>query len=302
MNIPNMSRRSDTVISLSTTGAHQQRRGAPGSAHRVHGNRAGNHTGGRHRRDRHHRPLTVRAGLARGVGQCDEVRIAVHSALGNGLNRLGGPPTAAAMQWVKAAAHTRSQADMRRAGAGILVARQYGGSDVDAVLCPAAARGAPSVQVAIALGGAPCAGGYFVRNHIPDGSPVEYALKPSIGGPHYDAWYPRYGLRAKPVPTGLWLHNLEHGAVVLLFKCSVSCPELVDQLRALYAALPPGRNAQSGGPRMLMSQYPDMDRPIAVVAWGYLLELDELETDAITRFYVDHVERGPECLNLACPA
>src|SRR5690242_9724640 len=49
----------------------------------------------------------------------DDTRYSLHAALGSALNRLGGPPSVAATQWVKAAAHVRSQADLRRAAAGI---------------------------------------------------------------------------------------------------------------------------------------------------------------------------------------
>jgi hypothetical protein len=202
---------------------------------------------------------------------------------------------------VKAAAHARSQADLRQAAGGIASARQRGGDAVDKALCAAAAHGAPRVQVAIALGGASCAANSFVRAHYPDGAPIEYGSRPPIGGPHYDAWHPSYGLTETPVPPGRWLHNLEHGAVVLLYNCPEGCPELVDELRTLAERLPLGRNARSGRPRMLVTPYADMERRLAVVAWGHLLELDHLAPDQITQFYVEHVDRGPECRNLTCP-
>ncbi len=236
-----------------------------------------------------------------GWANADGTRYAVHAALGSTLDQLGGSPSKAALQWVKAAAHVRSQAELRRAAAGIATARQQGGPGIDAVLCPQAAHGAPSVQVALALGGVPCAAQFFVRAHVPDGSPIEYGSRPPIGGPHYAGWYPTYGLSQSAVPVGLWLHNLERGAVVLLYNCPDQCPGLVERLQALYAALPRARDARSGAPRLLITAYRDMDRRIAVVAWGHLLELDELDTDAISRFYLDHVDRGPECRDLLCP-
>jgi hypothetical protein len=103
-----------------------------------------------------------------------------------------------------------------------------------------------------------------------------------------------------PVPAGRWLLNLEHGAVVLLYNCPEGCPSLVAELRALYARLPLGRNARSGRPRMVVTPYSDMDHRVAVVAWGHLLELDQLDANRITQFYVEHVDRGPECRNLSC--
>jgi hypothetical protein len=104
-----------------------------------------------------------------------------------------------------------------------------------------------------------------------------------------------------PIAPGLWLHNLERGAVVLLYNCSAQCSALVEQLQELYAGLRPGGSAGSLKPHMLILPYRDMDRPFAAVAWGYLLELDRLEPDRITQFYVQHVDRGPECRNLGCP-
>jgi hypothetical protein len=231
----------------------------------------------------------------------DEAAYQVHAATGTAINLVGGSPTEAAMQWVKAAAHARSQTDLWRAADGIAAARQRGGGEVEAALCTIAAHGAPSVQVAIALGGLPCAASAFVRVHYPDGTPIEYGSRPPIGGPHYDTWHPSYGVSETPVPAGRWLHNLEHGAVVLLYHCLDECPALVEELRSLYERLPLGRNARSGRPRMLVTPYSDMEHRLAVVAWGHLLELDRLEPDRIVQFYREHVDRGPECHNYTCP-
>ena len=79
------------------------------------------------------------------------------------------------------------------------------------------------------------------------------------------------------------------------------CPELEQQLKDLYPTLPLGRNARGGQPRAIIQPYSDMDHKIAVVAWGWLLELDEFDRDQIVRFYESRIDRGPECRDLACP-
>ena len=235
--------------------------------------------------------------------QRDSVAYPSHAALGSALNRLGGPPQAAAAQWVKAAAHARSQADVRRAADGIAAARRRGGDDpsVDASLCRVAARGSPTVQVAVALGGARCAADSCVRAHVPRGTPIDYGARPPIGGPHYNGWYPSYGVVEQSVSAGLWVHNLEHGAIVLLYRCENGCADLVARLRAFHAALPKGRNARSGAARLLATPYAEMDHRIAVVAWGQLLELDDFDPERVEAFYLEHLDRGPECRALACP-
>ena len=139
-------------------------------------------------------------------------------------------------------------------------------------------------------------------DHVPEGTPVEYNSRPPTSGPHYSAWHPSYGLVSQTIDPRTWVHNLEHGAVVLLYNCPDACPDLVEQLRELHGSLPRGRNAKTGVPRMLVVPYADMDRKIAVTAWGYLLEMDEFDRDAITRFYDARIDRGPECVNMQCPS
>jgi hypothetical protein len=101
---------------------------------------------------------------------------------------------------------------------------------------------------------------------------------------------------------GYWVHNLEHGAVVLLYRCPDGCPDLVAQLRELYASLPAGRNTPGGEPRLLALPYVDMNHRIAVIAWGEILELEQLDRGRILEFYDTHIDRGPECRDLRCPA
>ena len=100
---------------------------------------------------------------------------------------------------------------------------------------------------------------------------------------------------------GVWLHNLEHGAVVVLYNCPSACPDLVAGLTRVYASLPLDPNARTASPRLLIVPYTDMDHRIAVAAWNQLIEFDELDAAAITDFYVTVVNRGPECINLRCP-
>ena len=36
--------------------------------------------------------------------------------------------------------------------------------------------------------------------------------------------------------------------------------------------------------------------------YRYLLEMDEFDRDAITRFYDARIDHGPECVNMQCPS
>jgi hypothetical protein len=138
-------------------------------------------------------------------------------------------------------------------------------------------------------------------DHVAEGTVVSYQSRPPTSGPHYPTWSQTYGVMNPALPPGTWLHNLEHGAIVILYNCPQACPELEQQLNELYPTLPLGRNARGGRPRALITPYSDMDHRIAVVAWGWKLELDEFDRDQIVRFYESRIDRGPECRDLACP-
>src|ERR1019366_7240176 len=82
--------------------------------------------------------------------------------------------------------------------------------------------------------------------HVPIGSDVTYSSNPPSSGPHYPIWadfqeYP------SPVPRPYYVHDLEHGAIVLLYSCDPDagadggaggCGAVVDGLRAVKASLP----------------------------------------------------------------
>src|SRR5262244_1701882 len=48
-------------------------------------------------------------------------------------------------------------------------------------------------------------------------TPTPYIHNPPIGGPHYWVWA-NWGIHEEIVPRGYWVHNLEHGAVVFLYR------------------------------------------------------------------------------------
>jgi hypothetical protein len=138
-------------------------------------------------------------------------------------------------------------------------------------------------------------------NHVPQDAPLNYNTRPPTSGMHYPTWIQTYGMFDPAPPTGNWVHNLEHGAVVILYNCPDGCPDVVQQLSDLYPKLPRGRNAQGGRPRVLILPYTDMDTKIAAVSWGWLLQQDQLNPDELIDFVEQHVDRGPECVNRSCP-
>jgi len=138
-------------------------------------------------------------------------------------------------------------------------------------------------------------------NHVPQDSPLTHNTRPPTSGEHYPTWVQTFGMFDPAPPTGNWVHNLEHGAVAILYNCPDGCPDVVQQLADLYPTLPLSRSSRGAQARVLIMPYADMDTKIAAVAWGWLLQQDDLNTDELRAFVEQHVDRGPECVNLACP-
>lgn len=238
--------------------------------------------------------------------QRDEIAYPSHVALARGFSLLRTSPTAEGLQWLKAAAHARTDDEIRTIGAGLrsALARSEPGQrqDIAAELCQAARHGSqPGHAMVVALAGLGCQFERTVLGHVTEGQPIYYHNNPPSGGPHYGARYPTYGVVTEVVLPGYWVHNLEHGAVVLLYRCGGPCPELIASLQDFYRTLPPSLNGPNRAPRLLAIPYPDLPAPLAMVAWGESFLLDRFDDAVIRDFYERHVDRGPECRNLRCP-
>ena len=126
--------------------------------------------------------------------------------------------------------------------------------------------------------------------HAPDGTPLTYQHYPPASGTHYPRWA-RWGFYESEVPEGFWVHNLEHGGVVLLYRCDEECGARAAALRAVYDALPP---SHWGHVKALATPYSRLDAPVAVVAWDRVERLDSVDAERILRFYEAFVDQGPE--------
>ncbi|MCY3783797.1 MAG: DUF3105 domain-containing protein [Chloroflexi bacterium] len=128
------------------------------------------------------------------------------------------------------------------------------------------------------------------RLHVPVGTPIEYANVPPASGTHYPITAP-YGVYERPVEEGLWVHNLEHGAIALLYRCDTDCDEVVPELENIYADLP---NAAFGEVKLIALPYAGLVPKYMLVAWHWQEPMDSFDPDRVREFYRDYVDRGPE--------
>lgn len=144
------------------------------------------------------------------------------------------------------------------------------------------------------------------RGHLDNGEYQRYPLCPPASGPHFnqpaapvDAEY--YGPNDKILPQQ-YIHNLEHGALVVLYSCPEGDCSDVDQdgLKALVATFPnsPVCDIPAGGEWPVVSRFDDMPARYAAVLWGRVLYQDTLDTDEILAFWEAEGERTnpePQC-------
>jgi hypothetical protein len=136
--------------------------------------------------------------------------------------------------------------------------------------------------------------------HQPQGTPITYQANPPASGDHWPVWS-TWGVFDTPVPVEQWVHNLEHGGIVLLYNCvrcvgdmdCTTCQPEIDELTAIRNAFPPDRyNSQ----RIIVTPDPMLPTRFAAVAWLYRWQSDTLDQSQIECFINARYDHAPESL------
>lgn len=128
---------------------------------------------------------------------------------------------------------------------------------------------------------------YPSRSHVGE---VVYEDSPAVGGDHLSCWLP-WAVYTSPVAEGRWVHNLEHGGIVVLYNCPDGCEADLAEARAFVEA----------GPDRMMAPEPTLEGRFAVLAWEHRLVLPCWETSAAADFYAAHADQAPESTTAAPP-
>ncbi len=130
--------------------------------------------------------------------------------------------------------------------------------------------------------------------HIACTSPAVYNTEPPSSGSHYPTWA-AYQTYATPIPWGNLVHNLEHGAIVIVYNCPEACVGEVAAVQAWIDALPADPNC--GANRIILAPDPTLSVRFAATAWQWTLRSDCFDAAVFTRFFTDHYSHG---LELVC--
>lgn len=110
-----------------------------------------------------------------------------------------------------------------------------------------------------------------------------YKSNPPTSGPHW-AGVAGPGIKDESVPDELVLHSMEHGAAVVWYREGLGQVEIDKIKEAFYA---------SSGKKIMLSRK-DLDVPVALTSWGYLLKLQTVDEAKIKEFIETNNDRAPE--------
>lgn len=130
--------------------------------------------------------------------------------------------------------------------------------------------------------------------HIAQGqSHVAYNSDPPSSGPHYaDASAPTpWGVYTQEVPEEVFLHNEEHGGVVIAYKPDLP-KDQIEKLQKLFA--PPYSNKDFKPSKAIVTPRTKNTKAIELASWNWTFSLDQYDEATIMKFYLQHVGKSPE--------
>lgn len=131
------------------------------------------------------------------------------------------------------------------------------------------------------------------QTHVPEGSVIQYVNNPPSSGNHYPSPKP-WGVYEQTIAPGYWVHNLEHGGVVVLYDCPQVCPEVVQMVRDALQRFP---KDNFGEVKLVSTPYSGLPNGArtAAVAWNWVATYPgSITFDQLQAFYNAHVDRSPE--------
>jgi hypothetical protein len=153
---------------------------------------------------------------------------------------------------------------------------------------------APSANAAPALG---VAVDEMPHTHVAPPARVSYNHDPPTSGCHYSL-----GAGTAPISPGVydkhvdpehWVHNLEHGYIVVFYNCPSGCAADLSALTQWYDGHPPDPVLPSER-KIIVIPWTTMLTPFAVESWDWFMPLATADTLKIEAFYQNHVDQSPE--------
>jgi hypothetical protein len=136
------------------------------------------------------------------------------------------------------------------------------------------------------------------HSHVSPPTQITYNHDPPTSGCHYNLGYGSAPIQAgaydQVIRPEYWVHNLEHGYIVVFYNCPSGCDVQFQQLRTWYRSLPPDPTRAVPYAKVLILPWPTLHTPFAAASWDWYYPMPEFNIDEVQRFYASHVGQGAE--------
>lgn len=140
------------------------------------------------------------------------------------------------------------------------------------------------------------------REHVPVGTKVDYNSNPPTSGPHYEDWI-KAGVYDSVKEDGYLIHSLEHGYVVMHYRCSeksesqqvssTGSAELSEECKTRQSQLAKVFD-KKGKRKLVVVPRPNLDTSFALSSWNWLDKFDQFDVSRVEQFIDTHRDQGPE--------
>jgi hypothetical protein len=141
--------------------------------------------------------------------------------------------------------------------------------------------------------------------HHPVGTAITWSTNPPVTGQHFEHWA-KWDRHYTELDRGFYVHNAEHGGIILLYNCPDGCDDIVDSMVDLVSAfptdpvradVPPVSNCEAPvRNRLLVAADPLLPAgvKVAAVAWNNSYTASCFNKAEIDAFIAANYERSPE--------
>ena len=131
--------------------------------------------------------------------------------------------------------------------------------------------------------------------HLEICTPIAYPTNPPSGGDHWPRWA-AFATYDAPVRREMLVHDLEHGAILMLHDCAECGAAITDVFHKVeieygldQKCIPSGSTA-----RFVIAPDTDLDFPVAMAAWGATYNATCIDEPSIKAFVDAHYATGTE--------
>jgi hypothetical protein len=125
--------------------------------------------------------------------------------------------------------------------------------------------------------------------HVDIGTEIEWMNEPPHSGKHFPTWSSA-GEKDEPVERGFWVHNLEHGWIVLVYNCPEGCDAELDLLREVLDARPDLDILLTPDPLLVGSRF-------AAISWTWVHAFEAPVVEQLLCFVDQHYDHAPETVH-----